>query len=333
MRRLCLLFLGISLVIGGTPAAAAIVVNRPVEPGGGPTEIRFQAVLLDLREIDAKNQSFTANFFLAARWKDERLAHKEAGELALWLREVWNPWFQVLNQERISPTLPEIVRISPDGMVFFQQRYWGSFTQPMDFRDFPFDRHLFRIRIVAPGYRPDEVKWIADPHRPSELASSLSLPDWDVEGWRLEFTPYTPSVGSETVASFAFVFEAKRKGGFFVWKLIFIFMLIVAMSWIVFWIDPREFGTQIGVATTSMLTIIAYRFVVGGLVPNVSYLTRMDYFILGCNVLVFLALVQAVITGDMAKAEKVPAAKRIDCWCRIIFPALLAGVSLYSFVF
>jgi hypothetical protein len=77
------------------------------------------------------------------------------------------------------------------------------------------------------------------------------------------------------------------------------------MLWIVFWTDPEQFGTQVGVATTSMLTLIAFTFVIGGHVPNVSYFTRMDYFILGSTVLVFATLVQAVLTEMMAKAKKI----------------------------
>jgi hypothetical protein len=35
--------------------------------------------------------------------------------------------------------------------------------------------------------------------------------------------------------------------------------MIVAMSWLVFWIDPKESGSQINVAITTMLTLIAVR--------------------------------------------------------------------------
>ncbi|MFV2073735.1 MAG: hypothetical protein ACC742_13935, partial [Thermoanaerobaculales bacterium] len=43
--------------------------------------------------------------------------------------------------------------------------------------------------------------------------------------------------------------------------------IIVFMSWVVFWIDPRHVGPRISVAVTSMLTLIAYRFLLGQLLP------------------------------------------------------------------
>ena len=35
-------------------------------------------------------------------------------------------------------------------------------------------------------------------------------------------------------------------------------ILIVMMSWVVFWIDPRDFGPQMGMATASVFTLIAF---------------------------------------------------------------------------
>jgi len=51
-----------------------------------------------------------------------------------------------------------------------------------------------------------------------------------------------------------------------------------------------------GVGATAVLTLIAYRFTLDSLIPRVSYLTRLDIFILGATVLVLLARV-ASTTG------------------------------------
>jgi hypothetical protein len=110
-------------------------------------------------------------------------------------------------------------------------------------------------------------------------------------------------------------------------------VLIVAMSWTVFWLNPEQFGPQIGIATTSMLTLIAYRFMVGGSLPMVSYLTRMDYFIFGSMILVFITLVQAVVTSILVNSERTTLAKRIDRWCRCIFPIGFVLVCGLAFIF
>ena len=103
-------------------------------------------------------------------------------------------------------------------------------------------------------------------------------------------------------------------------KVIIPLVLILAMSWVVFWIDPTESGTQISVAITTMLTLIAYRFAIGTALPKVSYLTRLDYFILISTVLVYATLVEVVVTSTLAKRGKLERARKIDRWSRWLFP-------------
>jgi len=67
--------------------------------------------------------------------------------------------------------------------------------------------------------------------------------------------------------------------------------------------------------------LIAYRFSIDNLVPAVSYLTRMDTFILSSTLLVFATLGEAVITSVLTKHGKAKLATRMDQWCRLIVPA------------
>jgi len=53
------------------------------------------------------------------------------------------------------------------------------------------------------------------------------------------------------------------------------------LIWIVFWVDPKEFGSQISIAITAILTLIAYRFAIGANLPNAEYMKHPYLFILG----------------------------------------------------
>ena len=108
-------------------------------------------------------------------------------------------------------------------------------------------------------------------------------------------------------------------------------VLIVIMSWAVFWINPKEAGTQISISTASMLTLIAYRFTVDLLVPKVSYMTRLDLFILGSTFLVFFSLLQVVLTSSLMRNGKDNLSLKIDHYCRFLFPILFAVVVFVSF--
>ena len=96
--------------------------------------------------------------------------------------------------------------------------------------------------------------------------------------------------------------------------------LIVVMSWSVFWIAPKEFGTQMGLSATSVLTMIAFIFATTSLLPRLGYFTMLDRYIAGATVFVFVALLQSLITGYIASTGRVAFASRIDFVSRFVFP-------------
>ena len=302
-------------------------VGRPNREAG-PTKVAVGAFIIDIDQISAANQTFNANFFYMLRWTDPRLAHDQERK-SMPLNEVWHPRIQLLNQQRVWPSFPEVVSISPDGQVVYRQRVWGTFSQPLNLRNFPFDRQDLSIKIVTVGYTAKDLEIVVDPR--SHLAERLSLPDWDILEWSVDATTIRPipSLAIEFPAVI-FSFQVERREDYFIFQVIVPLVLIVAMSWIVFWIDPKESGTQISVAITTMLTLIAYRFAVGADLPKVDYMTRLDFFILGSTVMIYATLLQAVITTSMAKSGRLFEAREVDLWCRWLFPGSFVVLALES---
>lgn len=323
------LCLAIILALTGD-VAADDTISRPAPEDGGPTRVYVAVGLLDIDEIDSANQNFTANVFLAARWQDLRLAHAGPGDLVTPLTEIWHPRLQIVNSQRVLLTMPEVAYIAPDGRVEYRQRAWGPFSQRLAIREFPFDTQHFEIRVASSDAGPEEIEFTADPEVSLVLAPGFSLPDWEITEAKLDFSPYEPTGSRKGAASFALILNAKRYGSYYVLMIVVPLVLIVAMSFLVFWIDPKQSGTQIGVSTTSMLTLIAFRFAVSSDIPKVPYLTRMDVFILGSTLIVFASLMQAVVTSIMASRDRAELASRIDVWCRVIFPLAFIAVAIKS---
>ena len=112
-------------------------------------------------------------------------------------------------------------------------------------------------------------------------------------------------------------------------KVILPVSLIVFMAWTVFWINPENIGPQLAVSTASVLTLIAFQFSLVGMLPRVSYLTRVDLFLFGATMLVFLALGEAVFTSRIARADPASKAQTIDFHARWSY-ALLFVLLLIS---
>jgi hypothetical protein len=317
---------------------AASHVAEPPDVTVGPTVVKVGIWVIDIDSIDSAAQSFVSNFFVKLSWQDKRLAHEDQSVRIFDLHDVWSPGLQIVNEiGRVRKTLPEIVQVKNDGTVIYRQRYVGSFSQPLQLQNFPFDEQLFRIHLVRTSkvdklfeFTQDDELIAAGMVQAAGISKNISLPDWAVKSYTAG--PLTYEITSSMkVSGYAFDFIAKRDSKYYIYKVIMPLVLIVMMSWAVFWINPKEAGTQIGISTASMLTLIAYRFTVDLLVPKVSYMTKLDEFILGSTFLVFLSLIQVIMTSSLMRHGRDGLSLKIDTLCRFLFPVLFAFVVIISF--
>lgn len=325
------IFFGLILVAGFLNDQALGSTEMPKSPYG-PLTVEISVFVVDVDDIDAAEQNFTANVMYTASWYDPEVARKINEENTLPVADIWTPNLQVVNQQKIWPTLPEVVQVYPDGKVFYQQRVWGQFSMPFNLRNFPFDTQDYSIHFITVLGKGEKVKFVQSKEIPSGLAEKFSQADWEILKWEAKEKKYTPR---ETIDRDGFImtFWGERKTGYYIAKIIIPLVLIVMMSWSVFWVDPKDAGTQIGVAVTSMLTLIAYRFATDSLLPKVSYLTRLDYFILGSTILIFSGLIEVLITTALAKKDKLGLARLVDKIARVLMPLFFVGVVLKAFVF
>jgi hypothetical protein len=313
------------------------VIDRPIT-GGGPTQVSVGIWIVDISNIDSAQQTFTAEVAVVLRWKDSRLAHTGNGDERYSLEQIGHPRAVIVNESNsVSHKFPDMAEVEPDGRVIYRQRYAGAFTQPLRLRSFPFDRQTFRLQFVAVRYRPNEVQFVPDQDwidnglkQAGGMAPSITLPDWTIENWNTKSLSYALAPGFE-YSGYAFEFTAARDVQHYILKVILPLVLIVIMSWAVFWITPNDAGPQISIAVTSMLTLIAYRFAIDNQLPRLPYTTNLDAFILMSTVLVFFSFIEVLVTTILENQKRNRLAITIDRFCRVIFPVifLLASMSIF----
>jgi hypothetical protein len=336
-RILVVVFVAMSIQLVRSAETPA-VIDRPGS-GNSPTQVSVGIWVVDISNIDSAQQNFTADIAVVLQWKDARLAHTGIGLAHYALDQIWTPRVAIANEtSSVSRKFPDSVEVEPDGTVIYRQRYTGSFTQSLRLQSFPFDRQAFHFQVVAIRYRPNEVVFVPDENwirdglqHAAGISPSITLPDWTVEKWDAKARVYALTPGMQ-YSGYAFEFTASRNVAYYIWKVILPLVLIVMMSWVVFWIDPATSNSQISVAVTSMLTLIAYRFAVDSQLPRLPYMTRLDLFFLVSTLLVFFSLIEVLITTILENKQQTERAKKIDRYCRVIFPVLFAIASMAIFV-
>ncbi len=287
--------------------------------------------VIDVDAINSADQTFTLNFFAQFRWLDPKLAHDGDSMIRKQLNDIQAPRFLLLNQQRSWSSLMNVVDITPEGEAIYRMRLWGDFSQIMRLQEFPLDSHTFEVPIVGLAEGAGTIELLQDPTTQSFLAEQLSVADWTIEGWKAEAADIDLIRGEDT-KGFVFSFEAKRISSHYLIKYIIPLFLIVAMSWVVFWIDPSESGSQLSVAVTSVLTLIAYHIALTGKLPDIAYLTRMDLFLFGSTLLVFSSLIEVVMTSHFAKLGRLKFARRLDALSRFAFPAAYAVIGYVALI-
>lgn len=331
-RYSCLAGLLIPVLAIASQSGAIASTQEPPVVQAAATDSSIQVSIalhvLDLLKIDDADQTAFVDFALWLSWEDADLLSPGAGDRFFRPNQIWVPNVQVINSLSLTNRRVEVVEVDERGRASYRKRLLGTISIPRDLTDFPIDTHVLQIKAVAAGMNR-EVKLVID-ERLTGQAEAFSIPEWDVGEGRAYVSEF--NAAGESFPSVVYEFEIRRKIGYYVWKVIIPLAMVVMMSWVVFWLDPKQAGPQIGIAATAILTLIAYRFTLGFLVPRLSYLTRLDIFITGSSLLVFLALVEALVT--VSTAENQPAlSRRLDVTSRWLFPTafvLLLAVSFWA---
>jgi hypothetical protein len=300
---------------------------RPGE-GGPPTEVLAGIRMVDLTGIDDVSQTLTGDFAVFQSWTDPRLAGLQGCEVPL--SAIWTPSLVFVNSGRLFKVLKEEADIGPGGTVVYVQRYYGTMATYHNLRRFPFDDQTFVVTIVSLEDGEDEVVLSVN-ERATGRRDRLNISDWTVTGVEAEIRRQHIEATGKDASAYDFRISAHRQRQFYIWKIIVPLCLIVFMSWTVLWVNPAQFGPQIGLSATSMLTLIAFQFATTSMVPKLGYFTTLDEFTTGATIIVFLALVQSLTTSYLVSQEREALALRIDRLSRYVFPAVFALLILVVF--
>lgn len=318
MRLINILFFVLLIFVNSLSANDYNPQQRPTDK---PTKVEFRIFIADIESIDNIGQKFSTDFFLRLVWEDKRLIGRVG---AIPINEIWNPYIQIFNSRDVDIRLPEVATVFEGGKVRYVQRYYGTFASMLNFKNFPFDTQTLELKFLSLAYSDSEIEFVLDTHGKTE---NYSLSGWTLERGVVSIKPIVASFdkgnGEEVNrAAITFSMNATRHISFYWYKVVAPMTIIVLLSWAVFFIDPSQVGAQVGVSATSILTLIAFLLRLENLIPPISYLTVLDYFIFITLFLVFLAYLEALVSTSFALGGKKEIALKMDFWSRFIFPAV-----------
>jgi hypothetical protein len=295
--------------------------------------VKIGILLIDVVEINDVTESFTADFKVRIRWKDPRLSAAALGHslehCKFPIDDIWNPDIQPINQRGTVPKGKLQSLVASDGTVSVVARVYTILSNPLNMHDFPFDTQHLRIQFASMKYNPKEVTFITDEARTGRL-EGLSIPGWRIINNFSDDTVAPLQGAVRDHPRFDHLIVIERQASYYVWKFIVPLCFIVLMASGVFWLNPAGVQTQVGVGTASVFTLIAFLLGLRVVLPRVPYLTRMDELVLAATVLVFLALLEVIITSWLSQKGQTQRAHTIDRYARWIYPLTFVVLLVFS---
>lgn len=300
-----------------------------------PTRVFVGMHVVDLRSVDLRAGSFYADLYLWRRFNqpaDEKLAE------ALGNLEPANGKFD--GKELIDDKLV-------DGERYLCHRVSGTFFFQPDLHKYPFDSQTLPITVEATQLGAADVVFVEDrdsyvksgePEDRWGLNPGLELPDYVFKGvrrrtWEARY-PTTfgdpTEHGSDTrYARFTWEATFQRQAASYAFKILVPLLIILAMTYLVFFLPADQHGTSATVAMTGLLSVMAFNVAVSGNMPDIGYLVLSDKFFIATFLLLLVTLIETFVIFTLDRKGKPELAVRIEKTARVVFPLLVAGIFVF----
>jgi hypothetical protein len=342
-------FAAIAVLIGFTaaPVAAASIpiaafpaglnpnsLLLPPPTQNGRVDVSVALHVLNLSDINEVAERFHLTGYLLAQWRDSRLAYQPTGpgdKFKPFVHDsVWLPLLVIINTTEPRQTFETSIGVFPDGTVSYVERFDAQISSTFHLRAFPFDTQKLEILIhpftdqqqfvsFMPGSFP---VWTA-----AEFETYSSLGSWQFKSLTFRFGRAGSQFGQEAISEARFEITMQRRYGFYLWKVFFPLLLMVIVSWSIFWFDPPEVSSQVTIAITVILTIIAFALAISLTLPRIPYLTFADGFFLSCYIFAFLAMVELTAIHIAYRNERRRIAANIRRTARWLVPVAFVVVN------
>ncbi len=315
-------------------------------PGDRPLEVLMGFNLVNITDVGEKEETLDFDGAIYLEWHDPRLVYapEEYGLPADWtpgsysnvsprvyqgdfavkeLFEGWRPHVVMPNGIGNRSITNKAISVWPDGRVEYAETFFARVETPMDLRRFPFDTQKLEVFFHPFLYSRDEVVLVPDDRLARTWNQNLGVADWIRRDVTMQERGIEIAYFDETrseISEFIVTVEIKRRPTHMIISILLPMILLVSLTWSVFWMDNETLANRVNITFIGILSVVAYYFVILANIPEVSYLTLIDAFIISTFVILAAGVVVTVVMENYTGDDKDVVAARVDRVCRWAFP-------------
>ncbi|XP_055082394.1 gamma-aminobutyric acid receptor subunit beta-3-like isoform X1 [Periophthalmus magnuspinnatus] len=267
--------------------------------GGAPVAVGMSIDVASIDMVSEVNMDYTLTMYFQQYWRDKRLAYVGIPlNLTLDNRvadQLWVPDTYFLNDKKSFvhgvTVKNRMIRLHPDGTVLYGLRITTTAACMMDLRRYPLDEQNCTLEIESYGYTTDDIEfyWKGGAAAVTGV-TRIELPQFSIVDYKLVSRNVVFSTGAYPRLSLSF--RLKRNIGYFILQTYMPSILITILSWVSFWINYDASAARVALGITTVLTMTTINTHLRETLPKIPYVKAIDMYLMGCFVMVFLALLE-----------------------------------------
>ncbi|XP_058975456.1 pH-sensitive chloride channel 2 [Musca domestica] len=249
--------------------------------------------------------------------KDNILGQKQMSE-RLWLPHIF---FANERESNILGTDEKdvLVSISPQGQVIFSTRLQATLYCWMNFKKFPFDEQSCSTVLESWMYNTTELTLHWEDKTPISFDPDMRLTEYNMQRyWYNETIVNSNDIHLRhgafygNYSSLSFTVHLNREIGFYLMDYFLPSMMIVAISWVSFWLQADASPPRIMLGTSTMLSFITLSSSQSKTLPKVSYIKVSEVWFLGCTFFIFGSLVEFAFVNTIWRRKENIELKKVN---------------------
>jgi hypothetical protein len=229
---------------------------------------------------------------------------------------------------------------------YITYRVKGTVSTQFSLEHFPFDTQLLTLEFESPLYEtnkfvfvPDSVSYVNYDSGKVGVEHNITVPDYSVINSQIYVANYAyptdfgipeTGFGKSLFSRAVFEVHVQRSFGPYLAKFLFPLFLMLAVSFLVFFIPPDKMEISIVICATSLFTAITIGLLQLEVSMHISYLMTTDRFYVLSYILIVLAFIETVVAGNAAD-EDPDWGNQIHIWSRsLFFPLCGLGVLIIA---
>ena len=259
-------------------------------PGSPPRLVLERFDVLKIQGIDSVTESFTAACFVVIRFPDGAAAPDLN---ALWYASRIESYNHYEHDSCKGPLQPKVEEDGND--LRMQMRFEGRFLVAMNLREFPFDVQSLRLEFLV-TCRVDGPMKIQLEVAQDVISSTVERGFHPKRLWQLSGKPTVQvdvhDANGRRFSTFWMTQEVTRRPEYYLANIALPIAVISGLA-ITALPSPAEAAGRLDVALTLLLSLTTYKFAVTSMIPQVSYQTLLDRYVLW-NFILLAAVALAV---------------------------------------